>query len=174
MATAPKPPPISTPLVDAKGVLSRPWYEYLTGGVKYSVNVNTGVAAAQAAAVQAQAVAEAAAQQAQDVAGETLSFSASVSPLFASDAVSGGGQTATTNSVTVTPTGGTGPYTYAWTKDSGDVFTLSGASSASTTFSIASLPAGDTRSAVYRCTVTDSLAATCSVTIGVTVYDITF
>lgn len=53
------------------------------------------------------------------------------------------------------PTGGTPPYTYAWTKISGDTLTVTSPTAASSTFS-STLTDGQTKSAVYRCTVTDS------------------
>lgn len=62
----------------------------------------------------------------------------------------------TTNSVTATPVNGTGPYTYSWAKVSGDTMTVGSASAATTNFS-ASGTAPETKSAVYRVTVTDSL-----------------
>lgn len=73
----------------------------------------------------------------------------------------------TTGSVTVTPSGGTGPYTYAWAKFSGDTFTITSPTSASTTFSI-TLAGDEDAAAIYRCTVTDSVAATYAVDVSVT------
>jgi hypothetical protein len=57
---------------------------------------------------------------------------------------------------TATGAGGSGGYTYAWTKVSGDTLTVSAPSSASTNFTGGS--GGDY--SIYRCTVTDSLSAT--------------
>jgi len=59
----------------------------------------------------------------------------------------------TTNSITVTATGG-GSKTYSWSKVSGDTFTLSAPTGATTNFT-ASVPSGDSKSAVYKITVTD-------------------
>jgi len=60
----------------------------------------------------------------------------------------------TTDAVTVTSSGGTGAGpTYAWTQVSGDVFTITSSTSASTTFSI-SCARNTSNAAVYRCTVT--------------------
>lgn len=73
----------------------------------------------------------------------------------------------TTGSVTVTPSGGTGPYTYAWAKFSGDTFTITSPTSAATTFSI-TLGGDEDAAAIYRCTVTDSVAATYAVDVSVT------
>lgn len=85
-------------------------------------------------------------------------LSISLSP----DSYSGGSPSST---ITGTATGGSGVYsTYAWTKVSGDTMTLSGASSASTTFSSAT-----SKAATYRLTVTDSLGATAFQDIGITI-----
>ncbi|MEL7445567.1 MAG: hypothetical protein AAGK02_07115 [Pseudomonadota bacterium] len=91
----------------------------------------------------------------------------SMSPTFAHDDISGAG-TGTTNSVTASATGGTGPYTYAWSKVSGDTFTVNGPSAASTSFS-ATVSAGETKSAVYKVTATDSLTATGSAQVSVSI-----
>lgn len=66
-------------------------------------------------------------------------------------------------SVIVTPTGGTGPYTYSWNRISGaSAVGVSSPTSNNVTFS-ANVPKNQVRSAVYRCTVTDSLLATFNV-----------
>ena len=69
-----------------------------------------------------------------------------------------------TNIVTVTPAGGTGPYTYSWTYVSGDTVTVLSPTSAATRFSSAT-----GAEAVYKCTVTDSLAATAVVNVGISI-----
>jgi hypothetical protein len=79
--------------------------------------------------------------------------------------------TVTTNSVTVTASGGAGAGpSYAWTRISGDVFTVTSPTSASTTFSIAIARIRDgeaVRNAVYRCTVTRGTeTATVDVNVG--------
>ena len=79
------------------------------------------------------------------------------------------GTTLTTQSATATPTGGTIPITYAWTRVSGDTgFTITSASSASTTFS-RFLAAETTYSAVFQCTATDALGVVRSDTVSVSV-----
>lgn len=134
-------------------------------------NVITGAAQARADAAAAQAAAEAAQQQATDVAAAAgVTFTAAISPFAAVGTRSGSGS-ATTNSVTATPTGGTGPYLYAWALVSGDTFTVNSATSASTTFT-ASVGLGEDKTAIYRCTITDSLLATATATVSVTVSEI--
>lgn len=79
--------------------------------------------------------------------------------------------TATTNTVTVTPSGGTAPYTYAWTlleSDGAVEPTATAPASATTAFVQTSMSPGNIYSSEWRCTVTDSstpaLTATCDVT----------
>ena len=183
MARAPNPPSLAVPIVDKDGRLTTEWYKYLTGGASFTTNVNSGVALAQAAAAQAQATAlqaQANASQAQATATGAVAgiatlasqtapagFYASATPSSAfGDRVGTG--TATTNTVTVTPTGGTGPYTYAWTLDAGNL-TIGSATSATTSFS-GFVSIGTTTEDIATCTVTDSLAATASISIGVAIY----
>ena len=127
-----------------------------------STNITSGVAAAQAAASAAQATANAAQQQANDVGAGALPFSASASPASATG--SGLSGTIETNTVTVTPAGGTGPYTYAWAYVSGDAVTVQSPTAATTKFS--SLTSAES---VYRCTVTDFLLATAVANVGVSI-----
>lgn len=69
-------------------------------------------------------------------------------------------RTVTSNSVTATPAGGTGPYTYSWTKVSG-ASSISATSPTAATTTFSALVAKDsTVDAVWRVTVTDSLSAT--------------
>lgn len=96
-------------------------------------------------------------------AAAALSISISPSSLYNSRSGSG---SLTSSTATGTASGGTGPYTYAWTYVSGNSYTINSPSSASTTFTT-SLTAGQLKSGVYRCTVTDSLSATASATITV-------
>lgn len=82
--------------------------------------------------------------------------------------------TATTNSTTVTPTGGSAPYTYSWSLVSGTSATVNSPTSATTTFSrtvFVDNPGQQiNRTGVYRCTVTDSASqtATADVTVNTT------
>lgn len=67
----------------------------------------------------------------------------------------------TTEVVTATITGGVGPCTYLWTRvDSGSVWTIISPTSASTAFRASSVPSGVLRTAIFKCTVTDSLSRT--------------
>jgi hypothetical protein len=76
----------------------------------------------------------------------------------------------TTPGVSVTATGGTSPYTYAWTRQSGSTSISADSASASvTTFTGTSLVSGSTYNAVFRCTVTDNAAATATVDVSVTI-----
>lgn len=71
----------------------------------------------------------------------------------------GGSYKLATSPVTCTPSGGTGPYTYLWIRNSGDTIAAESGTSQSSIFSYASAPV-DTRIATYYCRVTDSLSNT--------------
>jgi hypothetical protein len=86
----------------------------------------------------------------------TLSLSQQLSIVSGSRSDAGA---VTSSAATALVSGGTGPYTYAWTKVSGSTFTVNSPTANATTFST-TLTNGQELSAVYRCTVTDSLAAT--------------
>ena len=68
----------------------------------------------------------------------------------------------TSATVTVTATGGTGPYIYAWSKISGDTITATLATSATTAFS-GTVALGETITASFQCVITDSVLATFTV-----------
>ncbi len=70
--------------------------------------------------------------------------------------------------VTVTATNAVGTVTYAWSKISGDVLTISSPSSASTYFIADGMADFESRTAVFRCTVSDS-QTTETVDISVTI-----
>jgi hypothetical protein len=98
------------------------------------------------------------------------SFSATASPGSAVGSVTDSFliTVVTSNAVAVTPAGGTAPYTYAWTKVSGDSAPVpSSYTNSNVTFS-ASVGRDQERTATWRCTVTDSLSATTTVDVGVT------
>ncbi|MGQ3081094.1 MULTISPECIES: hypothetical protein [Alphaproteobacteria] len=73
----------------------------------------------------------------------------------------------TSSTATATPVGGTGPFTYAWTHLSGDTLTVTNPNNASTAFR-ASIGPGDSWSATYRCTATDSLGTTALGSVDIT------
>lgn len=77
-----------------------------------------------------------------------------------------GGGVASTNTVITSRSGGLQPFTYAWTRVSGDVFTPSAPTGSYTDFSIY-LSNGASASATYRCTVTSADNQTASVTVSV-------
>lgn len=65
-----------------------------------------------------------------------------------------------TNNVTATATGGTGPYTYSWTRVSGDSAPQVSNATAATVSWSANIPRETIYFASWRVTVTDSLLAT--------------
>lgn len=74
----------------------------------------------------------------------------------------------TSLTATAYPTGGTAPYSYAWTRHSGfGAITATSPAAAATTFS-ASLEVGQTASATMRVTVTDATRAVAVADIPVT------
>ena len=92
----------------------------------------------------------------------TPSMSASASPTTVFGTTLGTG-TATTDSTTVTPSGGVAPYNYLWTRTSYDGPVPPGANSpnsATTTFTQTSIGIGTSYSATFRCTVTDDNGST--------------
>jgi hypothetical protein len=93
-----------------------------------------------------------------DAAASAGDLTASASPVSALGFSAGSGSK-TTNGITVTPAGGVGPYSYAWAKVSGDDVPADSASAATTTFT-SSVTLSEFKSAVYRCTVTDSTGGT--------------
>ena len=100
------------------------------------------------------------------------SFAPPISLNVAPSSVSGTGDShaailITSSTATATPTGGTAPYTYAWTKVSGDTLTVTNPTNASTAFR-ASIGPGDSRGATYRCTVTDKNGLTAQDTVSIT------
>jgi len=112
---APKPPSVGVPLVDKEGRLTNEWYKYLTGGVKFSSNVNSGVAllAQQQAAAEAALAAERAARIVNDAAVQAAAGGGAAMTSNAvafSGGVSSGATWVTIATVTLTPTGAGGDY----------------------------------------------------------------
>lgn len=81
---------------------------------------------------------------------------------------SGGATTQSTGASTVTASGGTGPYTYAWRWSSGGTgITINTPIAASTNFTAAGMAANAALSGVAQCTVTDVFGQTAQVTVAV-------
>jgi hypothetical protein len=88
-----------------------------------------------------------------------ISLAVSISP--SSLAWSGTVMRSTSAAITATATGGTGPYSYAWTYVSGDTPTINSPSSATTTIRSATTdPDGGETAGVIRVTATDSSSPT--------------
>lgn len=89
-------------------------------------------------------------------------LSASASPSF----VFGGGAgiVVTTITSTATPTGGLGPFTYAWAFVSGDAVTVESPTLATTAFRGETMAVGEIRNAIFRCTVTDTATGFTAIT----------
>lgn len=68
----------------------------------------------------------------------------------------------TSSPVIITATGGTGPYTYAWTKIAGDTIAATLPTAATTAFS-GTVALGETITATFECQITDSAMATFTV-----------
>lgn len=92
------------------------------------------------------------------------------SPSFATGATAGF-STVTTNSVTVTATGGNEPYVYAWTllSDDGGSWGAVSPASATTVFACGDVLDGEQFTATFRCTVTDTFGATGTVDVAANV-----
>lgn len=100
-------------------------------------------------------------------AGSNLYATASRASIFAAGPAYG---VLTTGPVTVTPFGGTGPYTHSWTLVSGDSNAAPDSLTADTVSFEASIPAaGQSEFAIWRDTVQDSLGATYTVDIPITI-----
>lgn len=95
----------------------------------------------------------------------------------AGNTTAGSNVTVTTNANTITPVGGSGSYTYAWTLVSGAAATLHGAYYWKRGMTVPSVAVGTvTVSGVYRCTVTDTVSgatAYCDVTVNTTANNLT-
>lgn len=93
-----------------------------------------------------------------------LSLDISPTGLFGLANSSGAVTVTTSGSATATPTGGTGPYTYAWTNISdthaSGTVSATASTSATSSFRMTNVGAFETYDAVVRCTVTDAIGQT--------------
>ena len=71
--------------------------------------------------------------------------------------------------VLATPTGGEGPFTYSWVKQSGDHISASKPTNASTSFTANNMTVDEERNAVFRCTCTDAFGASDTADVSVTI-----
>jgi hypothetical protein len=95
------------------------------------------------------------------VGGVTALFSAELNRDTLSGFASSRGSAITSSSVTCTPINGTGPFTYLWSRVSGDLdITAYGTTSHTTYFGAYMENSGDYFEAVWQCTITDATAAT--------------
>lgn len=78
----------------------------------------------------------------------------------------------TTSLVTVSATGGTEPYTYAWADLGGDgTWSIQFPAAASTRFTAQDVPGGALYTRTFECTATDARGRTGSVIVGATAYN---
>jgi hypothetical protein len=103
-----------------------------------------------------------------DTSGGTA-FAATANPTSVVGRTAGAGST-TTGSTTVTASGGTAPYTYAWALIAHDhpttSPTINSPTLATTTFSQANMDDNTTYTATFRCTVNDSAAHSTTVDVA--------
>lgn len=99
------------------------------------------------------------------------SLSVAAEPGFASGGSIGSfPETVASDTITLTASGGAGPYSYSWIRQSGDVAINAVApSSAATNFYAVNVPVGATYGASFLATVTDSLGATASIEVSVVI-----
>lgn len=112
--------------------------------------------------------------------GIGMSLLAAANPLrvTASDAIgqdSGFGQVGTvTASTTASATGGVGPYSFSWARVSGSTGPVISSATAQSPFWTADVSANEPEEAVWRVTVTDSVGATATFNITVSLTWISF
>ncbi len=84
-----------------------------------------------------------------------------------------GSGTVTSNVVTVNVSGGVGAKTYGWLKISGDTITATAASAAATAFT-GTIGLNQVKTAIFECTVTDSLGATATILVNVSLEEASY
>jgi hypothetical protein len=91
----------------------------------------------------------------------TISITADPASTYGAIAI-GFTATISTNTTTVTPTGGANPYTYAWTliTSDGGTWSIQNPTSATTKFTCAGVVPNSDQTATFRCTVTDNVGGT--------------
>lgn len=104
----------------------------------------------------------------------TISRAATLTASVTPTSVSGSGSTAsitTSGQATASASGGSGPFSYSWTKVSGGTITAVSATASATTFRATGMANGESRTATFKCTITDNVgqtATTANVTITIT------
>ena len=81
----------------------------------------------------------------------------------------GTNSTVTTGNITATPSGGQGPFTYAWAKQSGGSISATNATSAQSGFRATGMAIDEQRTAVFRCTCTDAFGSSDTADVSVTI-----
>lgn len=90
-------------------------------------------------------------------------FTVSASPLVCYGGRAGGATlSVTSEEVSVSITGGSGPYTYAWSLIAAvdGTWAVTAPNADKTNFVVSSVPSGDTYTATFKCTVTDARGLT--------------
>lgn len=174
MAETFEPMPTSVPFVDENRMINPEWARWLEQrATSTQTNIGgiiSGVTEAKSLASAAQGTANGAIAGVANLAGQTLAFSVTYAPVAGAYGSVQAPGSVTTNSVTVTPVGGTGPYTYAWTISGANIGITSPTAATTTFYSVGDLAIDEFRDQAATCTVTDSLAATAQVVVPATMY----
>lgn len=107
------------------------------------------------------------------IAGGGAGLVVDANPISVTGAVgSSGTPNVTTNTTTVTVSGGTAPYSYLWTEIEADFpWSIGSPNSASTRFTALSVSTIDNSFASFECTVTDARGRTGSVIVDATAFN---
>lgn len=94
------------------------------------------------------------------------SMTAAASPSSVSGVVSSSvAAPVTTDSTKATPSGGAGPFTYAWAAVGGNTWTINNPAADTTSFTSPAISPGASESASFVCTITDATGATAATNI---------